>query len=352
MAIELDNLHYDFREIDGYNKAFNFILSPRELGKTSMFWLKKIYFGWKKDKRPFIYFVRTSVEISVALIESISDVIINKFTDDNVVFEYNKGTFKDGITDIKIKGEVFFRIVSLSIPLRRIKLAVLKNIKGVLMDEYIIDPKTQEKYIPNEAFKIKEAYTTWRRECSGILKIYILANPYSLYNPLFLDWNVDVNKLRKNQFYVGNDFVIHWAVLSPQLREHLLEVNPLYQFDEDYSDYALEGSAINDKNIKLGIQPPNYSLKFVIKMDKNYIGIFRNDNFIDDDRYFVKLLDEVSAKRTIYCFDFASMVERSQIMSLDDRSRMNYFKDALRKRQVIFEDVNSYYLTEEVYKNI
>ena len=28
--IELDNLHYDYRPIDSYNKPFNFIMSPRE----------------------------------------------------------------------------------------------------------------------------------------------------------------------------------------------------------------------------------------------------------------------------------------------------------------------------------
>ena len=51
------------------------------------------------------------------------------------------------------------------------------------MDEYIINPKSGERYGKDEAFKIKEAYTTWRRECDGVLKCYFLANPYSLYNP-------------------------------------------------------------------------------------------------------------------------------------------------------------------------
>ena len=88
MAIQLDNLHYDYREIDGYNKAFNFVVSPREPGKTSMMWLKKIYLPWKRDKRPWIYLVRQSVEITSALIDSIADTIINKFTDDDIHFYY------------------------------------------------------------------------------------------------------------------------------------------------------------------------------------------------------------------------------------------------------------------------
>ena len=221
MALELDNLHYSFREIDGYNKAFNFILSARELGKTSRFWYLKVYREWKKDGKPWIYMVRTSVEITEALINSVADTIFNKFSDDNVELEYNKGSFKDGIVDVKIDGKIIFRIVSLSIPLRRIKLAVLANIKSAFMDEYVINPKNGEKYQPNEAFKIKEAYTTWRRECDGVFKMYFLANPYSLFNPLFVDWNVEVNELKKGSFYVGDMYVIHWAIMSKELREHL-----------------------------------------------------------------------------------------------------------------------------------
>ena len=80
----LDNLHYSFREIDGYNKPINIVISPREPGKTTFMWVKKIYAQWKIDKRPFIYIVRKSVEINEALISSIFDVNINKFTDDNV----------------------------------------------------------------------------------------------------------------------------------------------------------------------------------------------------------------------------------------------------------------------------
>lgn len=349
--LELDNLHYSFREIDGYNKPFNFVLSARELGKTSRFWYLKVYREWLKDKKPWIYMVRTSVEISDALLLSIADTILNKFTDDNVSLEYNKGTFKDGIVDVKIKGEIFFRVVSLSIPLRRIKLAVLANLKGAFIDEYIINPKNQERYQPNEAFKIKEAYTTWRRECKGVLKMYFLANPYSLYNPLFLDWGVDVNKLKKGEFYVGDNYVIHWAIMSKELREHLLEVNPLYQFDEDYKGYALEGGAMNDKHIRLGVLPEGYQLRFVFKITEYIIGVYYNTNYNGDgDKYFVRMVDAVSAKRVIYCYDFTDMIDRCQIMSVEDRLKMSSFKDAIRKRAVVFEDINVYYLIEEVYK--
>lgn len=378
MAIQRDNLHYSFRSIDGYNKAINVVISPRELGKTTQMWMDKIYLPWKKNHKPWIYLVRQAVEIDDALIESIFSTNMNKYTDDNLVPIYKSSSFSDGIVDIYlnvshkekkiIKDEndndveqevevsetyLFFRIVSLAIKMYRIKKAILRNIAGVFMEEFIINPKFNEKYLPKEYERIQEAYSTWRREADGVLKMYFCGNPYSLFNPLFVGLKVDISKLKKNAFYVGNSFVIHWATLSEELKAKILEENPFYKFDEEYNNYAVEGSAVNDANIKLSKLPKNFYLSFVLKMDGKFIGIFQN-NYIDDleDKYFCKFLDEVSARRTIYCFDFSEMVERSILMSLDERMKLQRFKNSLRKRLVSFEDINVYYYVEEVYKNI
>ena len=354
--VKLDNIHYSTREIDGYNKAFNFIFGVRETGKTTTLWMRKIYFKWKKDKKPWIYLVRKSVEICEALIDSVADTQFNKFTDDNVKLEYTKGSFKDGITDVFIKTEegkeLIFRIVSLNIDLRRIKLAVLKNIGGVLIDEYIIDPKTKEKYLPNEAFKIKEAYTTWRREADGILKVYFLANPYSLFNPIFMDWKVDLAKLKLGEFYVGSNFVIHWCKLNPILYEKLKQENPLYEEGSEYELYALKGAVKNDKNIPLGTLPENYSLKFIFKIEDYFLGIFRNNNYTDDNQFFAKKLLNIGKYRDVYCFEFEDMISRTQILTIEDRMKMQRLKYAIQMNKIKFESINDYYLTLEVYKNL
>lgn len=350
MAIQFDDIHWNSRRIDSYNKDFNFIFGPREPGKTTFMWVKKIYSNWKKDKKPWIYFVRNVVEISEALITSIFDVNMNKFTDDNVEPQYTKGTFKEGVVDIKIEGEIFFRIVALSIPLRRIKLAILRNAVGAYMDEYIINPRNGEKYLPDEWYKIKEAYTTWRRECEGRFKVYFTANPYSLYNPVFVGLNVDLSKLKKGEILVGDYWAIEWVVLSPELRRSLLEKNPLYKFDEDYSDYALEGSAINDKNIKLATMPEGYSLQFVLRYQDTEIGIFKNNYLTDmEDKFYCKELDNYSSKRTVYCFSFDEIVGNSALISYEDRQRFSRLKKALQRNKVAFSSIPIYYLVVEIY---
>ena len=348
MVIPRDNLHYSFRPIDGYNKAFNIVISPRELGKTSSMWMGKIYLPWKKNHKPWIYLVRQAVEIDDALIESIFSTNMNKFTDDNLQPIYKASSFSDGIVDIflevkhlekkEVKQEdgsmkvqdvevsekfLFFRIVSLNIKMYRIKKAILRNIAGVFMDEFIINPEFAEKYLPKEFERLQEAYSTWRREADGVLKMYFCGNPYSLFNPLFVGLKVDIAKLKRDSFYVGDTFVIHWAILTEALRQKILEENPFYKFDEEYANYAVEGCAVNDKNIRLGKQPRNFYLSFVLRMNGKFIGVFQN-NYMEslEDRYFCKFLDEVSARRTIYCFDFTEMVERSILVSMDERMKL------------------------------
>ena len=196
MAKIFDDIHYSFREIDGYNKAINFVASPRELGKTTTFWYKKAFCSWKKNKKPWLYLVRQANEITEELLDGIL-LPINKFSEEQVDFQYQRGALESGVLDVRINGELFFRVVALSCKLRRLKLSLIRDIAGVFMDEYIIDPKNQEKYIPNEAGKIKEIYTTYRRESDGILKMYFVGNLYSLYNPIWLWLGVDTNKIRE-----------------------------------------------------------------------------------------------------------------------------------------------------------
>lgn len=349
---QLDNIHYDYRAIDGYNKPFNFIFGVREIGKTTMYLMKKFYFKWKIDKRPIIYLVRKSVEITEALITSIFDNNFNKFTDDNIKPKYTKGAFKDGITDIYVDNQIFMRIISLSIDLRRIKLAILPRISSIVFDEYIIDPRTQEKYVVNEAFKLKEAYTTWRRESEGMLKMYILANPYSLFNPLFLDWKVDLSKLKLGEFYVGDIFVIHWCKLSDELYQKLKNENPLYKEGSEYSLYALQGYARNDTNIPLGKLPQNFSLKYIFKIQGYLLGIFKNNGYSEECDYFIQEVQNIGKNRLVFIFDFEEMNSRTIILSLDERMRMDRLKTAIRMNQVLFNSVNDYYMMMEVYKNI
>lgn len=350
--MELDNLHYSFRTIDGYNKPFNIIVSPREAGKTTIFWITKVYRPWLKTKKPWLYLVRNANEITESLISGIED-ILNKFSDNEIKLEYSRSSLESGILDVKIKGELLFRVLAMSIKLRRIKLSLIANIGGVGMDEYIIDPKTQEKYLKGEEMKIKEIYTTYRRESDGVLKMYFMGNPYSLYNPLFMWLGVDTRKLKQGVILTGDEWAVQCYELKEELKEQILKNNPLYQFDDSYKAYAFNGMAVNDMNIKLGSFPPNYSLRFIVRINNMNIGIFQNNYYEDhEDRFYCKEVMGFASDRTILAFDFTDVVEHSILAGIDERRRLERFKTAFRKRQVVFSNINVYYLIEEVYFNL
>ena len=355
MKHELDNLHYDFRQIDGYNKPFNIIISPRELGKTTMAWVKKIYRPWQKNFKPWLYLTRNANEITDSLISDI-EMNINKFNDE-VNLIYARGSLESGICDvfIEVNGEkkLFFRMLALNIKLRKIKLSKIANIGGILMDEYIIDPKSGEKYLKNEEMKIKEIYTTYRRESENVLKMYFLGNPYSLYNPLFMWLGVDTRRLKPDTIIVGDEYVVQCAVLSEELRNQILEKNPLYQFDESYKMYAFDGLAVNDMNIRIGTFPLNYQLKFIVRVNNMNIGIFKNNYLVDkEDRYYCKEVKAFSLDRKIFAFDFTDVINKCVLVGMEERRRLENFRNCFRKRQVVFSNVNVYYLIEEVYYNL
>lgn len=356
--IKLDNIHYSFRAIDGHDKPYNYVICAREPGKSTMFMLTKHYFKWKQDKAPLLYVVRNIVEITEALILSIQDVILNKFTDDKVVFRYSKASLRDGLVDIYIKDEIFLRIEALSISTRKIKQSVLPRCRCIEFDEFIINPKNAEKYLPNEAFKFKELYTTNERDRldqTRPLKAYFLGNPYSLYNPYFVMLGISPASLKFGEMLVGENYVVDYYKMLPELRELILKQNPLYQFDEEYRAYALEGKAILDKNIKIGKMPPNYHLRFVFKSENRFIGVFQNNYWEDHaDIYFCTFMTtkEISKRRVAYCFDFKDLINGTELLSNEDKNKFNKFKIAMRKRLVAFQSIDCYYLIEEIYYNL
>ena len=146
---ERDKLHYSTRTINGYNLPFNFIISEREAGKSTAVWLDEVYDDFKKNGFSWVIVRRKIVHITKAYIDDIAE-IINKFTDDKVTFEYPLSSIKEGIVDIKINGKRFVRIVALSIDITAIKSLVVRNLGGIVFDEFICNPKFVEKYLKNE----------------------------------------------------------------------------------------------------------------------------------------------------------------------------------------------------------
>ena len=353
--MKLDNLHFNFSEVDGYDKPFTFVISEREAGKSTALW-NKVYNQFKKNGTPSIVIRRQIADITQTYIMDIQEVI-NKFhEEDPVSFRNNKNhpvTINQGVVDIYVEGKLFLRVIALSNPMSRIKSLIVRNLKYIVFDEFICNMRVGEKYLADEAFKFKELYNTFQRETDN-LKCYFCGNPYSLYNPYFVWIGVDTSKLKRGNIVTGKNWVVQCYEIKPELRELILKKNPLYQFDDSYTKYAFEGQAINDMNIQIEQTcPPNFKLKHVFRIHGKYLGVYLNcGDLLKYPRYWTNIIEYTGERRKVYCFDFNDLVHHTVLMNTADKINYYQFCNAIRNRDIMHSSIECNYLCEEIYETV
>lgn len=354
--VKRDNIHFNCRAIDGYNLPFNFIISEREAGKSTAIWLDKAYKAFVENQQTTLVIRRKITHITKSYIDDIAQ-IINKFTDDNVVFNYAQSSLKEGLVDIYINNKRFMRVCALSCDITALKSLVLLNLRYIIFDEFICNQRFGEKYLKDEATKFMEVYNTFRRESEN-LKCFFMGNPYSLYNPYFMFFNVDTSKLKRGTIISDKkSYVIQCYEITPELRKKILEENPLYQFDNAYTKYAFEGQNVNDQNIIIKSKcPPAFRMIYVFKSAGKYIAVYQSTLWADDSEiyYYAEFINgnSVSKRRDIICFDFEELVEQTIMLDPQERYKFNRIKTAMRQRLIAFNSIECYYLLEEIYFNL
>lgn len=348
-----DKLHITLRRVDSYNMPFNFVISEREAGKSVAI-LTKAYKLFRKKHRTTIVIKRLIADITETYIQDCGKVI-NKFLpkDKQVELEFKKGSIKEGVVDVSIEGKHFMRIIALSNPMSRFKSTMIKNPAMIIFDEFICNNRAGEKYLDSEAFKFKEIYNTYQRECNGyILKCYFMGNPYSLYNPYFSDLEVNTLELYPGAFVVGKNYVISCYRIKDELREAILKRNPLYQFDESYKKYAFYGQAVNDSQFIVDpVRPDKFYLRYVFRVNNRYLHIWcnNNDDYHIDCKYFIEAKADTSATRKIYAIDFNNLVQNTRLITTQLKILFLRLKQAIAARQCVFNSIEAGYLAEALY---
>lgn len=355
--MQYDDLHWNFRDIDGYNKPFNFIISEREAGKTTALWRKgKAIFD---RGNTFLLTRQQKVSISEIYLNDCSQAI-NKFIDDpkkRLRFLFSKGALKEGIVDIYAKSEemkkarLMFRCVALSNSLSDMKSLFLPNCECHFGDEFIKDTRSGEKYLPREVHRYKELINTFQREAPGRrFKSYLFGNPYSRANPYFVEFGVDITKLKRGTIWQSDNVVVQAYEIKQELRDFIKEHNPLYKFDDAYTRYAFDGIAINDANMLLRTkQPQGFSLFCVIMIDGNKIGIYRSPFANFEFYYWVGPVGDTSKLRVAYAFDFADLRAGYVLIDTYGKRLLTHFAEAMQNRKVAFQNSQYGYWSEEIY---
>lgn len=347
----LDNLHYNTSKIDGTQKKVRFAISAREDGKTTTLAMKT-YNAFTKDFGTTILFRRYVTDVTDFYIESLFKPF-EKFRKP-IPYYYRKGDFKSGIVPVySDKGKMIFLIVCLNVPKARFKSLVVDNPALMAFDEFIIDTRSNERYLEGEVFRLREAYKTFYREGSNI-PLYFFGNPYSLSNPYFHDYGVNPRELAQKRFLnpQGDIWCAEYHELNPLLVEDILKRDPTHTFDTDFFQYAIKGVAINDKNIRIvEQQPQNFYLSCAFAYNNMILGLYRNRNFSSDLRFWVQeiKIDDVN-KRNLFCFDFKDLVDGARLFSRTERDRFVGLISAMRFRKVGFASLDCSYAFEEIYQ--
>ena len=362
------HLHFRWNHALSHHKVWNFAIGERESGKSVDSWFL-IWNAYHYHNRPSIVLRRRTADITSAYIDDTANVL-NKFLEQPIQLLYMKGDIKQGIVDVKL-GEAgkyynyndikqlptFFRIISLSTPMSRIKSLMLKDVKYIFDDEFICNLRAGEKYLTaDEFFLIKEIYTTYNREASTPIRIIAAGNPYSVYTPLFMGLNVDTSKLKPGSFIVGPNYVIDCFQVPPELKEQILAANPMYEFDDSYRRYAFSGEAINDQNIRIQkTEPKGFKLQVVFKMGKDFISVHRGQ--AKDYKFWVckhdsSWLSKVGKRRKIIVFNFGDMIEGTIKFSPEMLGSIIAIKGAMERREITFNCIDAQYMLEDVYAMI
>ena len=216
-----------------------------------------------------------------------------------------------------------------------------------MADEFIKNTRQGESYLKGEVFRFKELINTFQRESPEPFKSYMFGNPYSRANPYFVEFGVDINKLKRGEIYLDRErsVLVQCYEIKPELRAKILESNPLYKFSDEYTKYAFDGLNINDMHmIQVAKRPRNFSLLFAIRIDGRIIGIYQNtQDFNFDYVFWVGPTDSLGAKRIVYAFDFADLRHNTILIDKYGKHLLNNFANAMRARKVAF--ANSQYGT-------
>lgn len=354
--MERDNIHYSTRKIDSYNKPFNFIVSAREAGKTTTVLLDKVYKWWLKDGSTSLFLLRDAVSITDEYITKLIDTI-ETFNDVTYKVTYTKESMKKGTTTIFLDNKPFIMILSMNMQIIRIKKLGLKNIRFIVVDEFICNWKFGEKYLKGETEKFEEIYKTFRRDATKRnieLKCYFLGNPYSRYNPYFLWLNADIDKIEPGTIQTGDVWVIENYRLSEELYQKILKTDPLFKIDDAYREYALNGESVNDKNININqTLPNNFKLWNVLAYNDKYIGIYRTKQIIDPNalRFHIRYInkDTFTSQRDVYCFDLSDVYNQQVMMDRTTKWGFDSLKGAMRNGLVSYYDTSTFYIMKDLF---
>ena len=93
------------------------------------------------------------------------------------------------------------------------------------------------------------------------------------------------------------------------------------------------------------------ALKYVVQFDTVQIGIYKDPNadFNALVRYYAAKINYDNLNRNVYCFNFNDLSNGSILYSRTDNIEFLNIKVAMRRNQILYDDIGTYYKLVDMY---
>lgn len=360
-----DNLHYNISRIDGYNKQWNKIVSEREGGKTNAVEWSKVYRSIK-DGEQVVYLVHMESSVNLSTLHSLQGRI-NQYLEPKraITFKPRRGGGDAGLMYFDMfqnvsEGKTVLTYFAGCVLWVGAKTGVIKNIflkkpHNIVFDEYIIDLASKETYANNEMNKIHDLVGTIQRYAKKTIKVYFTGNPYTKFTPFVYYFRVNTKKIKQGLINVGPNWLLDSYKLLPELKEKILQNNPLYQFSDQYKKFAYDGLYIHDLNRPILTNIPNIqALKTIYKIEDRYYAYYSilSDKYL----YYITEVSEAYSKNSKnkphYVFHPYDLIDGFMLIRTENKTYvLNNLNWALTFNKVAFSRIEVYNIFINIFKN-
>lgn len=327
-------------DILSHNCLFNFLISQRNIGKTygCKMWAINDFL---KNGSQFIYLRRYKPELKRF-----------KLFWNDIRHKYPEHEFEIDGDIAYIDGDEAGYALSLSSSGTSDKSVPYFDVNKIIFDEFLINKKSNKKYLQNEVDTFLELYNTIVRIrenedgelYQNIVKVMFLANNVSLTNPYFLEFNINLeksNKFKKNDMYAIKYTSKEFSEILNKTRVGKMLANT------KYSAYAFNNESLYDNSDFIDSSLKNCSLIFGIKYKNKKYGCY-----FDNSNHNIKINNKIDPNLkiiyTIKADDFST--NTMLVKSIRKNPHLNLLCDMFMEGNVKFENIDTKNQMIEVIK--
>ena len=274
---------WNSQKLLSYNKTLNAVVGNRGGGKTIES-MRLITSSYIKTGHTAIWLRRWDTEIDATFVDKF-------FSDPAFLQQFNAYDFKTkktkngGVGYIKRKNsetyEPYIQFMCLNTALKH-KSVPFPSVKYIIFDEFIIDRKSNMRYLKNEVFVFLELLQSVMRLRENV-RVLFLGNSLSIINPYFIYFNI---RRLKDDYTIRGDFAIERFKDNDYTEMMKASRFGKLVADSQYEDYAVNNEFIRDNDTFIMKKSKEANYWFALKYDDDTISVWQDGKlglyFIDD----------------------------------------------------------------------